>query len=84
LQIGDHAKAVDAFESVRDSRGRYTWTFSIYPLSHLWLARAAARAGDEMLARQEYDAFLTHWKNADVDLGPLVEARRELARLNAR
>jgi tetratricopeptide (TPR) repeat protein len=84
MRLGDYRQASDAFRSVRDNRGRYGWAYPLYPLSHLWLARTAARAGDEALARQEYAAALTLWKNADDDLRPVIEARRELARLNAR
>jgi eukaryotic-like serine/threonine-protein kinase len=50
-------------------------------LSHLWLARAAVRAEDLSLARQEYVVFLSLWKNADSDLPSLIEARQEYARL---
>jgi hypothetical protein len=81
MRLGDPARAADAFRSVRDNRGRFTWAFPLYPLSHLWLARAVARAGDQALARQEYDAFLSLWKKADLDLRPLVDARGELPRL---
>jgi hypothetical protein len=52
-----------------------------YPLSHLLLARAAVRAEDLSLARQEYAVFLDLWKNADGDLAPLIDARQEYARL---
>jgi eukaryotic-like serine/threonine-protein kinase len=84
LRLGDHKGAGEAFRSMTDNRGRYTWAYPLYPLSHLWLARAAARAGETAVARQEYEAFFTLWKNADADLRPLVDARRELTRLKAR
>jgi eukaryotic-like serine/threonine-protein kinase len=84
MQIGDYGKAADAFRSLRDNRGRFSWTSPIYPLSHLWLAQAAARAGDRELARREYEALLQLWKHADEDARPVVEARRELARVQKR
>ena len=83
LQLGRNADAVRAFAAVNRQRGRFGWTYSIYPMSHLWLARAAARAGDRTLAGREYDAFLTMWKDADRDLRPLTDARREYALLTA-
>jgi hypothetical protein len=82
LRLGDHGRAVAAFRSLRDDRGRYNWTSPLFPSAHLWLARAAAGAGDVSLARQEYASLLALWKNADGDLRPLAEARRELARLD--
>jgi hypothetical protein len=81
LQLGRTADALQAFDAVNRQRGRFTWTFSIYPMSHLWLARAAARAGDRTLAAREYSAFLALWKDADRDLRPVIDARREYARL---
>jgi eukaryotic-like serine/threonine-protein kinase len=82
LRLGDHGRAVAVFRSLKDDRGRYSWTSPLYPSAHLWLARAAAGAGDVSLARQEYASLLAVWKNADADLRLLVEARRELARLD--
>ena len=41
------------------------------------------RAGDSATARAAYSAPINQWKGVDVDLPPLVAARRELARLQA-
>lgn len=56
-------------------------TGSVYPLARLGLARAYAAAGDTGNARQAYEAFLAGWSQADENLTPVVDARRELARL---
>jgi hypothetical protein len=53
----------------------------LYPLAHLGLGRALASAGDRAGARKAYDAFLEFWKDADADLQPLKDARRERAGL---
>jgi predicted Zn-dependent protease len=84
LRIGAGAQAVAEFQSLRDNRGQYDWAFPLYPLSRLWLARAAVRAGDLSLARQEYGVFFSLWANADADLPPLIAARREYGRVVSR
>ena len=55
-------------------------TSVIYPLAHVGLARALAKAGDISASRREYEAFFAMWKDADPDLPVLVEARQEYAR----
>jgi hypothetical protein len=82
LRMDAGAKAVAEFQTLRDNRGPYDWAFPLYPLSHLWLARAAVRADDLSLARHEYDAFFSLWKSADADLPLLIEARQEYGRLS--
>jgi tetratricopeptide (TPR) repeat protein len=81
FRAGTGPQAVAEFQQLRDNRGQYDWAFPLYPLSHLWLARAAVRTDDVPLARREYAAFLDLWKNADSTLVPLIEARQESARL---
>jgi len=54
---------------------------SYYPLSHLGLARAAAMSGDTAEAKKAYQDFLALWKDADPDLAPLIQARKEYAAL---
>ncbi len=80
-ELGRHAEAVDEFRSVVDHRGEMIDS-PLYPLAHLGLARALASSGDRAGARQAYDTFLSLWKDADSDLLPLKEARRELAGLH--
>jgi tetratricopeptide (TPR) repeat protein len=52
-----------------------------YPLGHVGLARAAARAGDAARARKTYEQFFELWKDADQDVPLLMEARREYSAL---
>jgi hypothetical protein len=49
----------------------------LYPLAHLWLARAAALGGDTDKSFKAYEDFFALWKEADADLPILLEARRE-------
>lgn len=81
FRAGTPAQAVAEFQRLRDNRGQYDWAHPLYPLSHLWRARAAVRADDLSLAGQEYADFLSLGKNADDGLSPLIDARRESARL---
>jgi hypothetical protein len=79
-QLGRHAEAADEFRSIVDHRGEMADS-PLYPLAHLGLARAQASGGDGAGARQSYLAFFTLWKDADANLLPLTDARREFARL---
>ena len=58
-------------------------TSLVYPMAHLGLARALAREDDTAGARAAYEKLFAIWKDADPDLRPLVEARREYAKLPA-
>ena len=80
LQLGRHAAAADEYRSIIDHRGEMADSL-LYPLAHLGLARARASGGDRAGARQSYLAFFTLWKDADDNLLPFTEARREFARL---
>jgi hypothetical protein len=55
----------------------------LYPLAHLGLARAFALAGDTAKARQAYESFFKWWKDADLDLQPIKEAKLEFAVLRS-
>ena len=79
-QLERHDEAAGEFRSIINHRGEAPDS-PLYPLAHLGLARALASAGDRDGARRAYSAFFTVWKDADSDLQPLKEARRELARL---
>src|SRR5207237_9631729 len=80
LQLKHNAEAASEFRGILDHRGELA-DAPLYPLAHLGLARALASGGDRSGARQAYLAFFTLWKDADPNLLPLQEARRELARL---
>jgi tetratricopeptide (TPR) repeat protein len=55
----------------------------LFPLAHLWLGRAEARAGDVQGSRAEYEKLFALWKDADKDLPVLIAARKEYAELTA-
>jgi tetratricopeptide (TPR) repeat protein/predicted Ser/Thr protein kinase len=55
---------------------------TVYAMALVHLARARVAAGDTARAREAYDHFLAHWKNADANLPLLAAARRERASLN--
>lgn len=70
LQKSATAAAAE-YRKVLDHRGEDPASV-LYPLAHLGLARVTGDAA-------EYKGFLDLWKNADSDLRPLVEARKESA-----
>jgi eukaryotic-like serine/threonine-protein kinase len=53
-------------------------------LAQLDLARAYVLRGDTSKAKQEYQRFLSLWKNADSDLPLLAQAKSEYAKLPVR
>jgi hypothetical protein len=77
LRLHKGADARQAFQTLKDNPGRYDWAFPLYPMVDLWLARAARLGGDRAAARMEFDAFFASWSDADPDLRPVIEARRE-------
>ena len=61
---------------------RYAETFWQDPLASFWLAQIYEQRERYDLARRAYLFFIDGWKDADLDLQPLVEqARRAAARL---
>ena len=80
LQLRDGTAAAAEFQSVLNHRGEDP-SSTVYPLARLGLARAQALAGDSANARQSYAAFFDAWPTADQTIGPVVQARQELARL---
>ena len=70
------AEATTEFQKILDHRG-YAPLSPLYPLAHLGLARAAALTGDSAKSRKGYEDFFAVWKDADPDLPPLIEAKRE-------
>ena len=80
LTLKDAREAVAQFETIVNHRGEAPDS-PLYPLAHLGLGRAAALAGETAKARKAYESFLALWRDADSDLRPLREARREYALL---
>jgi eukaryotic-like serine/threonine-protein kinase len=80
LQAKNGGLAAAEFQRIIDHRG-WDVLSPLWPLAHLGLARAAAIEGDVAKSRQAYDNFFKLWKDADVDLPVLIEAKKEYARL---
>ncbi len=77
-QKGDDAAA--EFQKLRNHRGSQP-TSPVYPLAHLGLARAAVVSRDMAKARKSYQDFFALWKDADVEIPVLQEAKREYEKL---
>ena len=82
LQLRQGMAARTEFQRILDHRGESPLS-PLYPLAYLGLARAAAIDRDNVVSRKAYEDFLALWKDADTDLAPLIEARREYAALTA-
>lgn len=74
LTVGRPVEAAAEFRKVLElpvAAGGY------YPLAHIGLARARAKAGDLAGSRRAYEDFFALWKHADPDIPILQVARRE-------
>jgi tetratricopeptide (TPR) repeat protein len=80
LQQRNAEMARTSFQDVVERRAQSP-TAPAYALSWLGLARAEVMRGDTAAARAAYERFFGLWQNADPTLVPLVDARREYARL---
>ena len=77
----DPARAAAEFQHVIDHRAE-SGDSLLYPMSLLGRARAAVALEERATAEQFFDQLLQLWRNADANLEPFVEARREAARLH--
>ena len=77
----DTARAAAEFQHVIDHRSESVDSL-LYPMALIGRARVAVAAGDSAAAEQYYQQLFTVWRNADRDLEPLVEARRQAERLH--
>jgi len=80
LSAKDGVEAGKEFAAILARRGEAPDSI-LFAMSHLGRARAAVLIDDRDTARKSYDAFFDVWRNADPDLTPLRDARREYARL---
>ena len=80
LKLGKGAEAAAEFQKILDHRG-WDPLSPLYPLAHLGLARAAVLNLDTAKARQAYQDFFALWKDADLDLPVLIEAKKEYEKL---
>jgi len=80
LAAHEGADAAREFQKILDHRGIVV-TDPIGALAHLQLGRAFALAGVRSSAKSAYNDFLTLWKDADVEIPVLKDAKAEFARL---
>ena len=75
----DWQNAAKAYQEYLDSRGQILdeGVPSDWVLTHLWIARSLARAGDTAGSLHQYDEFLRLWASADPDIASLRAARSE-------
>jgi eukaryotic-like serine/threonine-protein kinase len=75
-----YAEAATEFQRILNHRG-IVGSDPIGALAHLQLGRVFALSGDKTKAKASYEAFLTLWKNADLDVPILKTAKAEYERL---
>jgi eukaryotic-like serine/threonine-protein kinase len=77
---GQHQQAAAEFQKILDHPGLMMGD-PAGARARLEKARSLARAGDRTAARSAYQEFLGLWKDADLDVPILTQARAEYARL---
>ena len=82
VQLRQASAAAAEFQKFADHRG-IVMNNPLGSLARLGLARAYALNGDEGKALEQYREFLSLWKDADRDLGPLRQAQSEYRRIDA-
>jgi len=81
LQAKNGTLAAAEFQRIIDHRGWDVLSL-LWPLTHLGLARAEVMQGNMDKGRTAYERFFQLWKDADVELPILIEAKREYERLD--
>lgn len=76
LEVRSGADAQREFQKILDHHAVDAVT-DLYPLSELGLARSYSMQGKSDDSRRAYQAFFTLWKDADLDVPILLQARRE-------
>ncbi len=80
LHLGDGAKAAAEYQKILDRRG-IDPVNPLYNLARLGLGRAYVLQQDKAKAKAAYQDFFAAWKDADVDLPVLKDAKAEYAKL---
>jgi hypothetical protein len=80
LRLNNGAAAAAEFQKLLD-HGGIVVNYPTGALAHLQLGRACAITGGTAKARTAYQDFLALWKDADLDIPILTQAKAELARL---
>jgi serine/threonine protein kinase/tetratricopeptide (TPR) repeat protein len=76
LELKKGAEAMREFQTIISRPGVEIFA-PTRALAHLELARATAMSGDLAGSRKAYQDFFALWKDADQDLKPLTDARKE-------
>jgi tetratricopeptide (TPR) repeat protein len=79
-RAGEGTEAVAEFQKILDHRG-IVISDVIGALAHLQLGRAYAVVGDKAKAKSAYQDFLNLWKDADLNIPVLKQARTEYVKL---
>jgi predicted Zn-dependent protease len=82
LKLSKGAEAAVEFQKIQDHRG-YAPMSPLFPLAHLGLARAATLQNDSAKARRAFEEFFALWKDADLDLPILIEAKKEYEKIKS-
>jgi tetratricopeptide (TPR) repeat protein len=80
LAAHNGAAAAGEFQKILDHSG-IVLNLPLGALAHLQLGRAYAFSGDSAKARSAYQDFFNVWKDADLDIPILKEAKAEYAKL---
>jgi eukaryotic-like serine/threonine-protein kinase len=80
LMAHNGAAAAAEFQKFLAHRG-ITINFPLGALAHLGLARAYALSGDTAKAKAAYQDFFALWKDADLDIPILKQAKAEYSKL---
>jgi len=78
--MGRHREAAAEFQKILDHPG-IVLNDSIGPMARLQLARALTASGDRAKSAAVYKDLLTLWKDADLDIPILRQAKAEYAKL---
>jgi serine/threonine protein kinase/tetratricopeptide (TPR) repeat protein len=76
----DYDKAAAEYQKIADHRG-LSPTSPLYALARLGAARTYALQGDTAKARTAYQDFFGFWKDADVDIPVLLQAKSDYDKL---
>jgi hypothetical protein len=80
LRTHNATAAAAEFQKMLDHRG-IVQKFVTGSLAHLQIGRAYAMTGDTAKAKAAYQGFFALWKDADLDLPILKQAKVEYAKL---
>jgi hypothetical protein len=80
LLLHQGSEAAAEFQKFLDHRSLVA-NNPLFALAHVGLARAYTLSGDTQKARAAYQDFLALWKDGDLDIPILMDAKAELSKL---